>query len=87
MHYYLHTREEIYDCARAVVNMLVAMFLAMGFYAGFIVDHDDMAVIAKQLDQLMTHGLLDQHQNGRALTIAAAVAAADFLHTWPGTTG
>jgi AcrR family transcriptional regulator len=47
--------------AAAVVNMLVAVFLGIGFYAGFIVDQNDMTVIAKQLQQLMAHGLLD-HQ-------------------------
>jgi AcrR family transcriptional regulator len=56
--------------AMAVVHMLLAMFLGMGFYAGFIVDQNDMAVIAKQLRQLMTRGLLDLQESGRALTIA-----------------
>jgi AcrR family transcriptional regulator len=75
----------------AVVNMLLAMFLGMGFYAGFIVDHNDMRMIAKQLHQLMTHGLLGQQNNGRALTIAppmtATVVAGEFPHAWPGLTG
>jgi len=31
-----------------------------------------MTVIAKQLRQLMTHGLLNQQENSRALTIAPA---------------
>jgi len=44
----------------------------MGFYAGFIVDQNDMTVISKQLRQLMTHGLLNQQENSRALTIAPA---------------
>jgi hypothetical protein len=52
--------------------MLLAMFWGMGFYAGFIVDENDMAVIAKQLHQLMTHGLLDQQENARALTFRPA---------------
>jgi AcrR family transcriptional regulator len=77
--------------AAAVVNMLLAMFLGMGFYAGFIVDHNDMAVIAKQLHRLMAHGLLDQQRNGHALTIAsvvpATVAVDEFPHVWPGLTG
>lgn len=77
--------------APAVVNMLLAMFLGMGFYAGFIVDQNDMTVIAKQLHDLMAHGLLDQQENGRALTIAApvpvAVAVDGFSHSWPGLTG
>ena len=50
--------------AMAVVHMLLAMFWGMGFYAGFIVDQNDMVVIAKQLHQLMTHGLLDPQENG-----------------------
>ena len=77
--------------APAVVNMLLAMFLGMGFYAGFILDQNDMAVIAKQLHHLMVHGLLDPQQNGRALTIAppvpANVAVDELPHAWPGLTG
>lgn len=61
--------------AGAVVNMLLAIFLGMGFYAGFIVDRNDMAVIAKQLHHLMAHGLLDQHRNGHALTITPPAPA------------
>jgi hypothetical protein len=44
--------------------MRLAMFLGTGFFAGFIVDHNDMAVIAKQLHRLMAHGMLDQRQPG-----------------------
>jgi AcrR family transcriptional regulator len=77
--------------ADAVVNMLLAMFLGMGFFAGFIADSNDMAVIAKQLRQLMAHGLLDQQQAGPPLTIAppvpAAVAVDDFAETWQDMTG
>lgn len=77
--------------ADAVVSMLLAMFLGMGFFAGFIVDSNDMTVIAKQLHQLMAHGLLDQQQAGPPLTIAAPVPAAvsvdDFAETWQGLTG
>ena len=77
--------------APAVVNMLLAMFLGMGFYAGFIVDQNDMAVIAKQLHGLLAHGLLDQQENASALIIAPAVpvgvAVDGFSHTWPGLTG
>ncbi|HYZ67960.1 MAG TPA: hypothetical protein VE666_09195 [Mycobacterium sp.] len=61
--------------AAAVVDMLLAMFLEMGFYAGFIVDQPDMAVIAKQLRRLIAHGLLNRQHNGRALTIAPTPAA------------
>ena len=77
--------------AAAVVNMLLAMFLGMGFYAGFIVDQNDMGMIAKQLHRLLTHGLLDEQQTGRALTIAppvpANVTVDEFPHAWPGLTG
>ncbi len=69
--------------AMAVVHMLLAMFWGMGFYAGFIVDQNDMAVIAKQLHQLMTHGLLDQQENGRALTIAPASACGRRRRPFP----
>jgi len=74
----------------AVVAMLLAMFLGMGFYAGFIVDSNNMPVIAKQLHNLMTHGLLDRRQTGPPLTItppAPAAADDDFVPTWPGLTG
>ena len=48
--------------AAAVVNMLLAMFLGMGFFAGYIVDQNNMPVIAKQLHQLLVHGLLDDRK-------------------------
>ena len=51
----------------------MAMFLGMGFYAGFIVDSINMPVVAKQLRQLMTHGLLDRRQTGPPLTITPPV--------------
>ncbi|HEX4587232.1 MAG TPA: TetR/AcrR family transcriptional regulator [Mycobacterium sp.] len=77
--------------AVSVVNMLLAMFLGMGFYAGFVVDQNNIAMIAKQLHGMMVHGLLDQQQHGRSLVIAppvpVAVAADDFPATWPGLTG
>jgi len=77
--------------AAAVVNMLLAMFLGMGFYAGFIVDQNDMSMIAKQLHRLLANGLLDRQQAGRALTIAPPVSANvtvdEFPHAWPGLTG
>lgn len=44
--------------AAAVVNMLLAMFLGVGCYAGFIVGGADATMIAKQLYKLMVHGLL-----------------------------
>jgi len=75
----------------AVVNMLLAMFLGMGFYAGFIVDSNNMPVIAKQLHQLMTHGLLDLPKASAPPTITPPVPVAvpvdDFVSTWPGLTG
>jgi hypothetical protein len=77
--------------AAAVVNMLLAKFLGMGFYAGFIVDRNDMTMIAKQLNQLMADGLLDHRESGPPLTITppvpVTVAVDDFIHTWPGLTG
>jgi len=75
----------------AVVSMLLALFLGMGFYAGFIVDQNNMAEIAKQLHRLMTQGLLDQQHNGRTLSIAppvpAAVGVGELRDEWPGLTG
>jgi len=75
----------------AVVNMLLAMFLGMGFYAGFIVDSNNMPVIAKQLHQLMTHGLLDLPKASAPPTITPPVPVAvpvdDFVSTCPGLTG
>jgi AcrR family transcriptional regulator len=77
--------------APAVVKMLLAMFLGMGFYAGFIVDQNDMTEIAKQLHSLMAHGLLDHQTNGRSFSIATAapvpVAVDTLPHTWQGLTG
>jgi AcrR family transcriptional regulator len=77
--------------ASAVVNMLLAMFLGMGFYAGFVVDQNNIPVIAKQLHKLMTHGLLAPQNNGRPLTIAPPVPAAvhvdEMPRLWPGLTG
>jgi hypothetical protein len=40
----------------------------MGFYAGFIVDQNDMTVIAKQLHR----------------QVPAAVVVDHFRHAWPG---
>jgi Sec-independent protein secretion pathway component TatC len=77
--------------ADAVVHMLLAMFLGMGSFAGFIVDRNDMPVIAKQLHRLMAHGLLDHQQTTLSLTIAAPVPVAlpvdNFADSWPGLTG
>jgi AcrR family transcriptional regulator len=55
--------------ASAVVSMVLAMFLGIAFYAGFIGDQNDMAMIAKQLYRLIAHGLLDRQRNGHALTM------------------
>jgi hypothetical protein len=43
------------------------------FDAGFIVDQDDMTVIAKQLHRLMAHGVLEHRRNGHALTTLGLV--------------
>jgi AcrR family transcriptional regulator len=50
----------------AIASMLVAMFLGIGFYAGFIVDGIDPKIIAKQLYKLMIRGLLDRPQASRS---------------------
>jgi AcrR family transcriptional regulator len=77
--------------ADAVVHILLAMFLGMGFFAGFIIDSNDMPVIAKQLHRLMARGLLDQQRTPPSLTIAPPVPVAvpvdNFAETWPGLTG
>jgi hypothetical protein len=63
----------------------------MGFYAGFIVDSNNMSVIAKQLHRLMTHGLLDRRQTGPPLTITPPVLrrppSTISFPAWPGLTG
>ncbi|MGX9791461.1 TetR/AcrR family transcriptional regulator [Mycobacterium sp. MMS18-G62] len=46
----------------AIVSMLLAMFLGMGFYAGFVVDGADSTKVAKQLYKLIVRGLLDRSQ-------------------------
>jgi AcrR family transcriptional regulator len=61
--------------AMAVADMLLAMFLGMGFYAAFIIGDNDMTVIAKQLHHLMTRGMLDHRHNGPVLTVTPCVAA------------
>jgi AcrR family transcriptional regulator len=61
--------------AAAVVNMLFAMFWGMGFFAGFVYDHNDVAAIAKQLNRLFVHGLLDPVRSDVSLTIAPRVTA------------
>ena len=75
----------------AVANMLLAMFLGMGFYAGFIVDSNNIALIAKQLHHMMTRGLLDSRQTRPPLTITppapATAAVGDFALMLPGLTG
>ncbi len=52
---------------------------------------NDVAMIAKQLRQLMTHGLLDHQQTGPPMTIAPPVPVAipvdKFAATLPGLTG
>ncbi len=40
-----------------VVEMLHAMFLGVGFYAGFVDDAADVHLITKQLDRVVSHGL------------------------------
>jgi len=77
--------------APAVVNLLLAMFLGMGFYTGFMVDGNDITQIAKQLHQLMAYGLLDHRQIGPPLTSTppapVAVTVDDLVPTWPGLAG
>lgn len=74
-----------------VVNMLLAMFLGMGFYAGFIAGGADPKKIAKQLYGLMVRGLLDRPEATGSITVAphasAAVAVGDLPHVWPDLTG
>jgi AcrR family transcriptional regulator len=41
-----------------VVDMLYAMLLGVGFYAGFVDPATDMKLITSQLDHMVTHGLL-----------------------------
>jgi AcrR family transcriptional regulator len=56
--------------AAAVVSMLLAMFLGMGFYAGFIVDLNEMAMIAKQLHRLDNAWLAGRPAQRSPLAIA-----------------
>ncbi|MDT5334852.1 MAG: hypothetical protein QOD90_357 [Mycobacterium sp.] len=41
-----------------VVEMLHAMLLGVGFYAGFVDDAADMCLITKQLERVVAHGLV-----------------------------
>ena len=76
--------------APAVVNMLLAMFLGMGFYTGFV-GGNNMTLVAKQLRALMTHGLLDHRQAGPPLRMtppaSVAVTVDDLPPTPPGLAG
>jgi AcrR family transcriptional regulator len=67
----------------AVVNMLFAMFWGMGFFAGFVHQPEDVAVIAKQLHRLFVCGLLDNARAERTLTIAPPVAAVVSVEDYP----
>jgi AcrR family transcriptional regulator len=46
-----------------VVEMLHAMLLGVVFYAGFVDDAADMHLITRQLDRMVSHGLLPDAQN------------------------
>jgi AcrR family transcriptional regulator len=67
--------------APAVVNMLFAMFWGMGFFAGFVHQPEDVAVIAKQLRRMLVGGLLTNARPDRPPAIAprapATVVAVD----------
>jgi len=67
--------------APAVVNMLFAMFWGMGFFAGWVHQPEDVAVIAKQLHRMFVGGLLDNANIDRphtaALRASATVVAVD----------
>jgi AcrR family transcriptional regulator len=65
--------------AAAIVNMLLAMFLGLGFYSGFIADGADPTMIAKQLYRLMVRGLLD----GPTIATPAAVGAGSVIDGEP----
>lgn len=45
-----------------IVEMLHAMFLGVAFYAGFVDDAADVDLITKQLDRMVSHGLLPAEQ-------------------------
>lgn len=65
-----------------VVELLVAMVWGIGFYAGFVDSDDSTPMIAKQLQRLFAHGLLDGPASSRTLTIdphASAAVAADAV--------
>jgi AcrR family transcriptional regulator len=59
--------------AKAVVDMLYAMFWGMGFFAGFVHQPDDLRNIAKQLDRMFRKGLL----NGSGEVTVRPVALVD----------
>jgi AcrR family transcriptional regulator len=61
--------------APAVVNMLFAMFWGMGFFAGWVHQPEDVAVIAKQLRGMFIGGLLENAKTDRPLTVAPRTSA------------
>jgi AcrR family transcriptional regulator len=61
--------------APAVVNMLFAMFWGMGFFAGFVHQPEDVAIIAKQLHRMFVRGLLESAETDRPSTEAPRARA------------
>jgi AcrR family transcriptional regulator len=45
-----------------LVEMLVAVMWGMGFYAGFVADHDDLGAVANKFELLMANKLWQLHK-------------------------
>ncbi len=65
-----------------VVDLLVAMVWGIGFYAGFLDIGNNMTEIAKQLQRLLGHGLLDDAASSRSPTDDQHVPPLDAV-AWP----
>lgn len=66
-----------------IADMLNAVLWGVGLYAGFIDRHIDMALITKQLDQVLAHGLL----SGSRRAAQRADESGDTTHDTPSAVG
>lgn len=69
--------------AGPIADLLNAVLWGMGLYAGFIDRETDMALITKQLDQTLTHGLL----SGSRRAAPRADESGDTTHDTPSAVG
>jgi AcrR family transcriptional regulator len=64
--------------AKAVSNMLFAMFWGIGFFAGFVHEPDDVRAIAKQLHRMFVGGLLSDRRKAEV----GEIVVGEFPRPW-----